>query len=73
MLFGDYTLINDDKPMQWSLWSWFIMIGWGYAQLAISLIFDPYIFAWTVIAAEMLIGIILYEVMVLGISFDDIM
>ena len=54
------------------MWAWFKMIGWSIVQDFLSIAFEGFIDVWGTFATEMLIGIILYEVMVLGISFDDI-
>ena len=71
-LFGDYTIVDDDILLDWNALNWLMMIGWSLVQSFLATLFEAFFLVWGFLAAQMLTGVVLYETMVLGISFDDI-
>jgi len=45
--------------------------AFGWLQLIISAVADPIMLIWSFFSAGALINVIAYDVLVLGISFDD--
>ena len=71
MLFGDYTYLNDRYDLKFDIVDLIILVCFNIAQFFFSFFFDAaIIYPWAGFSFSMLVGVTIYEVFVLGYSFD---
>jgi len=71
MLFGDYTYMSNRYDLEFDPVDLVILVIFNIAQFFFSLFFDiSIIIPWAIFSFNMLVGVALYEIFVLGYSFD---
>ena len=71
LLWGEYTYLEDKLDLSISFSHMLKLWAFGWLQLIISAVADPIMLIWSFFSAGALINVIAYDVLVLGISFDD--
>ena len=73
LLWGEYTYLEDKTDLSISFLHMLKLWAFGWFQLSISAIADPVMLIWSFFSLGALINVIVYDILVLGISFDDAM
>jgi hypothetical protein len=70
LLFGDYTWLDNKKDLQVNIEGMLVLFAFDVVQIFTSFVLDAAMIVWGWYSSIMVIGIVLYEVLVLDISFD---
>ncbi len=70
LLFGDYTWLDNKNNLEVNIEGMLVLFFFDIVQIFTSVILDFAMIIWGQFSFIMVFGIVLYEVLVLDISFD---